>query len=273
MRRLSEMRSSPPLGSARPPSGPTPETSPAAAMKTKFTGLPQLETVAEAEARNQRRIDDLVDREPEIAATLEACGPAAFCCSIVCAVCSRRFRRGFIRELVRIAKSYEGAREFATIHLQTIPEGSLPGARIKPALDRLRKRLQRSGFAGSILVGGVEVAWLARDRLFVLHLHIAAFGVAREAWAALEGRLAGSGRSDPLDVAALNNPERQLSYALKFATYHRPGKIGRNDRAQAYPLPRDRLAELAVFWSRYCFGDFVFLYGARRRGGRIVIEA
>ncbi|MGO9741545.1 MAG: hypothetical protein ACLPN5_08550 [Roseiarcus sp.] len=34
-----------------------------------------------------------------------------------------------------------------------------------------------------------------------------------------------------------------------------------------------RLAELARWWALYSFDDFVFLYGARRRGGRIVVEA
>ena len=41
--------------------------------------LPQLETVAEAEAHNLARIDALFDREPDTAVKLEACGREARC--------------------------------------------------------------------------------------------------------------------------------------------------------------------------------------------------
>jgi hypothetical protein len=56
----------------------------------KRGGLPQLKTLAEAEARNLARIDALFDRGPEIAARLEACERGARCGVIVCAVCARR---------------------------------------------------------------------------------------------------------------------------------------------------------------------------------------
>jgi hypothetical protein len=244
--------------------------SPRRADTTERSDRPELETLEEAEAWNLKRIDELADREPEIAVALEACCRDARCGSLMCAVCARRFRFGVIRELLRIARGYRGLHEVAVIHLETLPVGTLAKADINRAHDRLRKRLHRLGFAGSILIGGTEVAWLARDDVWILHVHLLAIGVPREAWEALEGQLAGSGRFDPLRVDELQNPERQLSYALKFATYHRPGKIGRNGRAQAYPLPPDRLAELATWWSRYRFKDFVFLFGARRRGDRIV---
>ena len=244
--------------------------SPRRADITERDDRPELETSDEAEAWNRDRIDDLVDREPEIAVALEACRDDAPCGLTICAGCARRFRFGVIRELLRIATGYRGMHEVAVIHLETLPVGSLAKADIKRAHDRLRKRLHRLGFAGSILIGGTEVAWLARDRVWIFHLHLLAIGVAREAWDALEVQLAGSGRSDPLRVDDLRNPERQLSYALKFVTYHRPGKIGPDGLAKAYPLPRDQLAELAAWSSQYSFDDFVFLFGAKRHGGRIV---
>jgi hypothetical protein len=37
-------------------------------------------------------------------------------------------------------------------------------------------------------------------------------------------------------------------------------------------LPPDRLVELAEWWSRHRFEDFLFAYGARRRGGRLVVD-
>jgi hypothetical protein len=94
----------------------------------------------------------------------------------------------------------------------------------------------------------------------------------QEAWDSLEEKLAATGRADPLDVDDLNAPKRQISSSFKFVTYRRPGKTGPEGRARAYPLPPDRLAELATWWSKNQFSDLVFLYGARRRGGRIFPE-
>ena len=58
-----------------------------------FAGPPRLETLAQAEAQNwrridtRRRIDTLGDWVPEIAAVLEGCSP--YCCWVICAICSR----------------------------------------------------------------------------------------------------------------------------------------------------------------------------------------
>jgi hypothetical protein len=88
---------------------------------TTFAGRPQLETLAQAEAQNLRRVDALTDRAPEIAATLERCNPDAFCCLVICAVCSRRYRLRIIRQLLAIAKSRPGQHEAATIFLESVP--------------------------------------------------------------------------------------------------------------------------------------------------------
>jgi len=143
----------------------------------KRADLPQLETVAEAEARNLARIDALFDHEPEIAIKLEACERGARCGMIVCAVCARRFRFALIREVLQIARSEPGHHEWATIFLETIAEGSLPDFSFRHARDRLRQRLERSGFAGSALIGIIEPSWLARDCTRVLHAHLLAIGV------------------------------------------------------------------------------------------------
>ena len=82
-------------------------------------------------------------------------------------------------------------------------------------------------------------------------------------------KLAATGRADPLDVEDLNDPERQISYMFKFVTYHRPGKIGRDGRARAYPLPPDRLAELATWWWKYQFSDFVFFTAPVAEGAKL----
>ena len=69
----------------------------------------------------------------------------------------------------------------------------------------------------------------------------------------------------PSGVVPLRDPDEQLSYCVKFVTYHQPGR-------RRVPLPPDRLVELAEWWSRYRFEDFLFAYGARRRGGQLVVD-
>src|SRR5580700_10740924 len=142
-----------------------------------FAGRPQLETLAQAEARNLRRIDALADRAPDIAAALQACDRKARCGLVICAVGSRNFRFRKIRELLGIAKSCPGQHEDATIFLGTFPVGTLATADVKRARDRLRKRLERSGFAGSLLIGGTEVEWDSATRTWILHVHLLAIGV------------------------------------------------------------------------------------------------
>ena len=87
----------------------------------------------------------------------------------------------------------------------------------------------------------------------------------RPSWERLEAALAKSGTADPVDVRALCDPDEQLSYCIKFVTYHQPGR-------RPVPLPPDRLAELAAWWSRYRFEDYLFTYGAPRRGGQLVVD-
>jgi hypothetical protein len=239
---------------------------------TTFAGRPQLETLAEAQMRNQKRVDALAELSPEIAAALEACDPDAVCWLVICAVCSRRYRRRLIRELLGIAKSYPGQHEFATIYLDSFPAGKLVEADIKRAHERLRKGLQRTGFAGSLLMGATEVSWSGADRSWILHVHLLAIRVPPDTWVRLGRALRGAGPKFPLKVQPLRNPERQVSYMIKFHTFFRPRSRNGEVRSPAVPLPPDRLAELANWWFGYTFEDFTFLFGARRRGGQIVPE-
>ena len=128
-----------------------------------------------------------------------------------------------------------------------------------------RKRLDRAGFKNAILAGGIEVAWQETWQRWLLHAHVLAIGVDAVTWKQLEAALADSGTARPVLPVLLRDPEVQISYCLKFVDYHRPGR-------RRVPLPPDRLVELAAWWSRYRFEDFLFAYGARRRGDRLVVD-
>ena len=128
------------------------------------------------------------------------------------------------------------------------------------------------GFAGSLLIGSTEAKWDSATRSWVLHVHVLAIGVAPAAWKRLKKALRGAGPKFPVKVQPLRNPERQVSYMIKFHTFFRPRSRNGEVRSPTVPLPPDRLAELANWWSGYTFEDFTFLFGARRRGGEIVPE-
>jgi hypothetical protein len=239
---------------------------------TTLPGRPQLETMAEAQAQNLGRVDALVDRAPEIAAAIEGCTEKAPCESMMCAVGALEYRAPVIDQTLAIARSRPGQHLVATIFLGSFLAGKLHEADVKRAHGRLRKSLERYGFKGAILIGGTELNWDSSARVWELHVHVTAIDVPPRAWRNLRRALRDSGPEFPVKVQLLRNPEWQISYSIKFVTYFRPRARSGAARPPAVPLPPDRLAELAVWWSGYRFDDFLFLFGAKRRGGRIALE-
>jgi hypothetical protein len=236
--------------------------SPAAAPALKWPGK---ETRREAEERNEERLKVLLPRLPDVGRALLKCNGARHRCSLpICAVCTRAYRQGPIAQLHALANAYVGPHEVATIYLSLIRPGCLAAVDVPRAREMFRKRLDRAGFKGAIVVGGIEVAWQENWQRWLLHAHVVAIGVDADAWEQLEAALEDSGTAKPVDHVPLRDPAEQLSYCIKFVSYHQPGR-------RLVPLPPDRLVELAAWWSRHRFEDFLFAYGARRRGGRLVV--
>ena len=237
--------------------------SPAAAPALEWPGK---ETRREAEERNEERLEVLLPRLPDVGRALLQCDGAHHRCWLpICAVCARAYRQGPIAQLHALANAYAGPHEVATIYLSLFRPGSLAAADVPRTREMFRKRLDRAGFKGAIVVGGIEVAWQENWQRWLLHAHVLAIGVDANAWEQLEAALEDSGTADPVEAVALRDPDEQLSYCIKFVTYHQPGR-------RLVPLPPDRLVELAAWWSRHRFEDFLFAYGARRRGGRLVVD-
>jgi hypothetical protein len=233
----------------------------------------RFETLRDAKARNFKCIEVLENRGSSIAEALDECDAPTSCCLLpICCVCARLYRIYAASELLRLADAYVGPHEFATIHLDTIAEDRLSEFDLRKAHGRFRKRLDRSGFSGSMVVGNTEAAWLARECCWILHIHALAIGAPLTSWRQLRGKLPDSAGTFPLKVELLRDEVRTLSYVTKFTTYHRPFPRSGRGPSPAYPLPPRRLEELASWLSGYHFQDFAFLYGARRRAGRLVAE-
>lgn len=237
--------------------------SPAAAPALEWLGR---ETRQKAEEWNDVRLEVLLPHLPAVGRALLKCDGADHPCKLpVCAVCARAYRQGPIAQLHALAHAYAGPHEVATIYLGLFPPDSLGDADVRRTHEMFRKRLDRAGFKGAIVAGGIEVAWQEHWQRWLLHAQVLAIGVDPQAWQQLEAALEKSGTADPVRPVALRNPDRQLSYCIKFVTYQQPGR-------RRFGLPPDRLVELAAWWSQYRFEDFFFAYGARRRGGRLVVD-
>ncbi len=233
----------------------------------------RFETVNDAKKIDEANMARLMSR-PDLAAGIEryeADGPAGT--TPITALAARRYRIYDTSERLRIAGEYEGPHEVATIYLGAFAAGQLHTVDVNLAHGSLRKKLHRSEFAGSILTGGTEVAWLERTQRWILHVHLLAIGVLEEDWVRLRESLPAADPAIALKVQPLVDLAEQLSYCQKFNSSHKPGKRGPNGKAPMYPLPPARLIEWAEFMSRHGFEDFGFHFGARRRGRHIVPDA
>ena len=75
----------------------------------------------------------------------------------------------------------------------------------------------------------------------------------------------------PITRARLKKPPKQLSYVLKFSTYHRPYEQQVSAKSPAKPLNPKEHAALLKWMSKFEFQDFLVLVNARRKGGTRVV--
>jgi hypothetical protein len=75
----------------------------------------------------------------------------------------------------------------------------------------------------------------------------------------------------PLVGTALKDRAEQLSYVLKFTTYHRSHEQQGSTKSKAKPLNPKEHAALLRWMSKFEFEDFVLLINARRQGGTKIV--
>jgi hypothetical protein len=74
----------------------------------------------------------------------------------------------------------------------------------------------------------------------------------------------------PIVPQVVKNPEEQLSYVLKFGTYHRPFGQSGPQKGMAVPLNPPEHCALLWWMAQRRFQDFMFLFNARREGDKIL---
>jgi hypothetical protein len=122
-------------------------------------------------------------------------------------------------------------------------------------------------------VGGFEMIYRARSKEWVLHINLVMFGGDPKSIAKFEEGFRENGLYRPVERTAVEDAPEQLSYILKFTTYHRPQQQRGAKKAKAVPLNPTEHLELVRWMARHEFTDHLFLFNARRRGAAIELSS
>ena len=176
--------------------------------------------------------DELADRLNECRTSDQRCGQA------YCPICARPFRVWFIGELLRIADDIGPAPvHIMTILLEEAPYDKINSLNLKGYDAALRKRLGRNGLNDAAVIGGYENLYRAKSKTWVLHVNLVVIGGTNEAIARFGATFFSSDIAKPVLVQKLKLEDRptQLSYILKFTTYHRPFVQRGFEKVRQYP--------------------------------------
>jgi hypothetical protein len=233
----------------------------------------RFETFEDANKESRRSQEALAVFLPgnQYSAYLHECREGAYDCDkTFCPRCARAFRRYITAELLQASKEALGKIRILVVILETAAKENLINLRMARYRHFLRKRLSRAGISDTPVIGGFEMVYRARQREWVLHVNLVIFGGSRKA---IDCFKEGFADPDAVREDPLNDPAEQLSYVLKFTTYHRPHQQRGATKAKAVPLNPSEHFELVQWMAQYSFSDHVFLFNARRRGASIELAS
>jgi hypothetical protein len=184
-----------------------------------------------------------------------------------CPLCGRAFRRWFIAEVLRLADQRANARILTVLLARSANINDLSPIDYR---DLLRKRLDRAGLADVQCIGGFEIIYRAPGKHWVLHVNLFIIGGTKTTLKNFEAMFSSSELFRPCQSVPLKDHVAQLSYLLKFTTYHRPFRQTGSKRSPARPLNGREHAALVNWMAQYNFSDLMFLHGVRREGDRLV---
>jgi hypothetical protein len=237
-----------------------------------LTKRERFETVIDATAESERS-ENLLSNDRRSASaqiTLKECRDGHYSCEkTFCPLCARVFRRWFIGQTLRVVAGSE-TNQIMTVLLN----GSQNIHDLDPSryTNLIRKRLDQAGLGDVPVIGGFEIVYRARDKDWVLHINLLFVGTAKLALSEFEMKFTSNQLMRPTHTVSLNNVAEQLSYLLKFTTYHRPfHQVGHN-RSPAKPLNTRQHAALINWMSRFAFKDMLFLHRVKRKGDRLYIN-
>ena len=192
------------------------------------------------------------------------------CYGTFCPICARDFRRWFISATLSMIENHQVAANVLTVLLAK----SCNIEDLDPITyrDPIRKKLKQAGLASAPVIGGFEMVYRARDREWILHVNLLICGCTDLTLKRLKASFASEEFDRPTNSVLLNDPVEQVSYLLKFGTYHRPYAQTGSKRSPAVPLNASQHFALVNWMSRFNFADMVFLHSVRRQGLRLVVR-
>jgi hypothetical protein len=201
---------------------------------------------------------------------IERCSDEMPCRQILCPHCACLYRRWFSGEALTFAQLAESGgfpMRVLTVLLEQVPNEYLPKVSIDVLHERLRQRLRRAGFTHAI--GGTEADYDPENDTWTVHVHLLAFE-----WSeARHSELVRMAKADEIERAIrkqpLRDPVSQISYMQKFSTVYRYGNRYRG-KPPAFPFKAAQMEAFAKWTLRYRFEDFLFAFGFRRRGSRLI---
>jgi hypothetical protein len=234
----------------------------------------RFETVADARKESERSEKLLLSfsgGNRVIGKYLQECRAGDYECNQpFCPICARQFRRWFIGELLRATEGHEDVHIY-TLLLKEAPKDKIDTLDFTPFRHVLRKRLQRSGLANVPVIGGFEIVYKAKRQVWVLHINLVMIGGDKSARKAFKKTFQDDDLDRPLVRATLKDQAEQLSYVLKFTTYHRPYEQQGSTKSEARPLNPKEHAALLEWMSQFEFKDFLLLINATRQGGNKIV--
>jgi len=217
--------------------------------------------------RSEKLLRSFSGGKKELAEFLQECRAGDYECNKpFCPICAGRFRRWFIGELLQITKGHDSVHVY-TVLLKEAPTDKIDTLDPAPVRHALRKRLQRAGLGKVPVIGGIEIVYKAKKRVWVLHANLVMIGGKKSARNKFKQTFQDDDLERPLVRAALKDRAEQLSYILKFGTYHRPHEQQGPTKSPAKPLNPKEHAALLKWMSEFEFEDFLLLINARRQGG------
>jgi hypothetical protein len=233
----------------------------------------RFETLADAREESERseKLLRSFAGNSVLAEYLQECRAGDYeCNNTFCPICGRVFRRWFIGELLRITSGRDHVHLY-TVLLKEAAKDKIDELDPAPFRASLRKRLQRAGLGNIPVIGGFEIVYRARRQIWVLHANLVMIGGGKRTRKKFKATFQGNDLERPVVRAKLKNPSKQLSYVLKFTTYHRPHEQRGSAKPEARPLNPSEHAALLKWMSKFEFKHFLLLINAKRQGGTKII--
>jgi hypothetical protein len=236
----------------------------------------RFETRHDARQESLRSQAVLESRGPGVAyrVYLQECRDGHYLCGqTYCPLCARTYRRYLTSELLRLHSEFVDEVRILVALLEAAPRGRLQDLEIDRHRHGLRKRLDRAELGHVPVVGGFEMIYRARTKQWVLHINLVMFGGEAKAIAKFEAGFRDNKLYRPVERVKVEDPVEQLSYVLKFATYHRPRQQRGPKKPNALPLNASEHMELVRWMARHEFTDHLFLFNVRRRGAALKLSS